>query len=176
MALSQPMRRRSLIAFAAFATGLAAAGGALSGPLPAPVEKPILTISGKIGAFNRDGTAQFDRAMLEGLGMVVVETSTPWYKGSVKFEGVPLSKLMKVVEATGQRISAVALNDYSSEIPIEDITKYNVILALKRDGEYMQVRDKGPLFIIYPYDSAPELKTQTFYGRSVWQIAKLIVK
>jgi hypothetical protein len=38
------------------------------------------------------------------------------------------------------------------------------------------VRDKGPLFIVYPYDSDPQLATQTFYGRSAWQLAKLIVK
>jgi hypothetical protein len=40
----------------------------------------------------------------------------------------------------------------------------------------MPVRDKGPLFIIYPFDSKPELKSQTFYGRAVWQVAKIVVK
>lgn len=149
---------------------------ALAGELPQPVGKPLLTIQGKIATVNHDGTAQFDLAMLEHLGMVTIETKTPWFDGPVKFEGVPLSRLMGVVEASGKTIVAVALNDYSSEIPMEDITKYNVILALKRNGEYMPVRDKGPLFVIYPYDSDPGLRSQTFYGRSVWQIAKLIVK
>ena len=40
----------------------------------------------------------------------------------------------------------------------------------------MPVRDKGPLFIVYPFDSDPALKSRTFYGRSVWQVAKLVVK
>lgn len=149
---------------------------ALAGELPLPVGRPILTIQGKIGAVNHDGTARFDLAMLESLGMMTIETRTPWFDGPVKFEGVPLSRLMSTVEASGKTIVAVALNDYSSEIPIADIARYNVILALKRNGEYMPVRDKGPLFIIYPYDSDPELRSQTYYGRSVWQIAKLIVK
>jgi hypothetical protein len=83
---------------------------------------------------------------------------------------------MKRIGASGERAVFVALNDYSSEIPIEDFAKYNVILALKRNGEYMPVRDKGPLFVIYPFDSKPELKNQTFYGRSVWQVAKIVVK
>ena len=68
----------------------------------------------------------------------------------MKFEGVSLDKLMKAVGANGERVVAVALNDYSSEIPIEDFAKYKTILALKRDGEYMPVRDKGPLFVVYP--------------------------
>jgi hypothetical protein len=152
------------------------AGAAETASLAPPADKPILTIFGKIGATNKDDTAQFDRRMLEALGMETVETTTPWHSGVVKFEGVPIDKLMKEVEAQGQRVSVVALNDYASEIPIEDFTKYKVILALKRDGEYMPVRDKGPLFIIYPYDQNPEIKNQTYYTRSVWQVARFIVK
>ena len=143
---------------------------------PATGEKPILTVSGKITAANPDGSVTFTREGLEALGTVAFETQTPWYKTPVKFEGVPLDKLMKAVGANGERVVAVALNDYSSEIPIEDFAKYQTILALKRDGEYMPVRDKGPLFIVYPYDSSPDLKSQKFYSRSVWQVAKLVVK
>ncbi|HEV2565375.1 MAG TPA: molybdopterin-dependent oxidoreductase [Microvirga sp.] len=151
-------------------------GVAYAATLGAPKERPILTISGKIGVTNKDNTAQFDRAMLESLGLVSIETTTPWYEGKVKFEGVSLDKLMKQVEAKGERVSVVALNDYATEIPMADFAKFNVILALKRNGEYMPIRDKGPLFIVYPYDSNPELKSQTYYARSAWQVAKIEVK
>lgn len=144
--------------------------------LAAPSERAILTIEGKIRATNKDSTAQFDRPMLEALGMVSFETTTPWHNGRVRFEGVLLDTLMLHVGASGQKVVAIALNDYSTEIPIEDFAKFGAILALKRDGEYMPVRDKGPLFIVYPFDSKPELKTQTYYGRSVWQVAKLVIK
>jgi hypothetical protein len=138
--------------------------------------KPILSVTGKITASNPEGSVTFTREALEALGTVAFETQTPWYNKPVKFEGVPLDKLMKAVGANGERVVAVALNDYSSEIPIEDFAKYQVILALKRDGEYMPVRDKGPLFIVYPYDSSPDLRSQKFYSRSVWQVARLVVK
>ena len=162
------MRRRE------FVLSLAAAGLAAAGSARADTGKPILTVSGKIGT--GEGSAQFDREALERLGTVSFETKTPWYDGAMTFEGVPLAKLMAEVGAKGDRIQAVALNDYSSEIPIEDVAKYNVILALKRNGEYMPVRDKGPLFVVYPYDSDPELKSQKFYSRSVWQVKALLVK
>src|SRR5712692_5793127 len=110
--------------------------------LPEPTDKPILTVTGKIKITNKDGTAQFDRAMLEALGQTSFSTGTPWYKEPVKFEGVPLAKLMDAVGATGDRIVSIALNDYSAEMPVEDARKFGVILALKRDGEYMSVRDK----------------------------------
>ncbi|MBF9196459.1 molybdopterin-dependent oxidoreductase [Microvirga terrestris] len=151
-------------------------GAAYAASLAMPSEKPILTISGKISVTNKDNTAQFDRKMLESMGLVTVETTTPWHEGKVKFEGVSLDKLMKQVGASGQRVVVVALNDYTTEIPLDDFAKFNVILAIKRDGEYMSVRDKGPLFVIYPYDSSPDLKSQTYYARSAWQVAKIEVR
>jgi hypothetical protein len=153
-----------------------AAASAQAQSLDRPTGKTVLTISGKIAITNGGGTAQFDLAMLEKLGTVSFETTTPWYEGPVKFEGVPLAKLMGAVGATGQRITAIALNDYSAEVPMEDTIKYNVILALKRDGNYMPIRDKGPFFIVYPFDSDPELKSQKFYSRSVWQISRIEVQ
>ena len=86
-----------------------------------------------------------------------------------------MTRLMEVVGADGTTLVVSALNDYTSEIPIEDFAKYNPILAIKRNGDYMPVRDKGPLFIIYPYDSSPELNKQKFYSRSPWQIARMQV-
>ena len=144
--------------------------------LDAPKDKPILTVSGDITEKNSEAGAQFDRAMLEQIGMTTVETTTPWYKGSMKFEGVPLDKLMAAVGAKGGKVVAYALNDYTTEIPMEDFSKHHAILAMKRNGEYMPVRDKGPLFVVYPYDSDPELKSQTYYSRSAWQVARIVVK
>jgi hypothetical protein len=155
---------------------LVAASLADAASLPEPTEKPILTVTGKITVTNKEGVAQFDRPMLEALGAASFSTTTPWYKEAVKFEGVPLAKLMEAVGATGDRIVSIALNDYSAEMPMEDARKFGVILALKRDGEYMTVRDKGPLFIIYPFDSNPDLKAQKYYSRSVWQVARIEVK
>ncbi|NKE76456.1 oxidoreductase [Ochrobactrum intermedium] len=145
-------------------------------PLAKPAGKPILVISGNISNTNVGDTAQFDRDMLEAIGLVTVETTNPWYDGRVRFEGVSMDKLMSLVGAKGTKVTAVALNDYVSSLPLEDFKRFNVILAMKRDGNYMPVRDKGPLFIIYPYDSDPQLQTQTYYTRSAWQVAKLIVE
>lgn len=144
--------------------------------LAAPKETPILVIEGKIRVKNVGSEAHFDRAMIEALGMTSITTSTPWFNGEVKFEGVLLDKVMQAVGAEGNEVLAVALNDYRTTIPIADFARYGVVLALKRDGEYMPVSDKGPLFIVYPYDSDSELQSQQFYARSAWQLARLIVR
>jgi hypothetical protein len=114
--------------------------------------------------------------MLETLGTESFTTTTPWYNGPVTFEGVRMSRLLDRVGAMGTTLTVTALNDYTSDIPIEDFRTYPVILAMKRDGAYMPVRDKGPLFIVYPYDSDPALKHQRYYSRSAWQVARMVVK
>lgn len=169
------LTRRSFSFSALFAAGLATHPTVESG-LPSPQDKPVLTISGHISIRNDEDVARFDRPMLEALGVRGFVTSTPWYREATRFDGVPMRTLLRAVGASGDRIVANALNDYTIEIPIADFTQYDVLLALKRNGTYMPVRDKGPLFIVYPFDSSPELQAQKFYCRSVWHLAQLIVQ
>jgi len=84
--------------------GIAGIGAVEAEPLPAPKQRPILTVSGNISATNEGDTAIFDRAMLEALGTISFETETPWYSEPVTFEGVPLAKLMQYVGAKGEHI------------------------------------------------------------------------
>lgn len=169
--------RRSALQLAAGA-GLSALSGRVgrAASLPRPADTPILTVTGKISQTNDGGRAVLDRAMLEALGTDGFVTQTPWYKRPVRFDGVRLSRLMSAVGAQGDRVLALALNDYSSELPIADFAKYGTLLALKRDGQYMPVTDKGPLFIVYPFDSDPQLQQDKFYMRSVWQVSALDVR
>lgn len=161
---------------AATAAGLLGAAQASAAPLSKPEGKVVLTISGLISNTNNGDKAEFDMPMLEALGNESWTTKTPWYKDPVTFSGVPMSKLLEVVGAKGTSLTVTALNDYATDIPFEDFKTQPVMLATKRDGNYMPVRDKGPLFIVYNYDSNPELQHQRFYSRSVWQVARMVVK
>lgn len=144
--------------------------------LSIPKEKPILTISGNITWPNLGAQTLLDRSTLESLGQEGFETGTPWYKGKVRFDGVPMTTLMQAVGASGTIVRATALNDYTTDIPIADFERFGVLLATKRNGEYMPVRDKGPLFIVYPFDRFPELQTHQYYSRAAWQVASLTIK
>ena len=144
--------------------------------LSTPTGKVLLTMSGNIENKNAAGKAVFDLASLEKLGMVSFQTTTPWYNGRTTFTGIPLQKLMDYVGAKGSVVKVTALNDYTTIIPLSDFKKYNVILAVKVNGEYMRIRDKGPLFIVYPYDSIPELNNQVYYSRSAWQVSRMRIE
>jgi hypothetical protein len=168
-------RRTLLQFFVPQAVGAGSASVAVAA-LATPTERPILTVRGRISVRNHGNAALFDRPMLERLGLASFTTPTPWYDHPVTFEGVPMSTLMLTVGAEGETVTALALNDYTTDIPISDFARFDVLLALKRDGVYMSVRDEGPLFIVYPYYRHQELQTRRYYSRSAWQVAELVVK
>ena len=147
-----------------------------AGELTKPTGKVLLTMTGKIENTNENGKAVFDIASLEKLGVVSFQTTSPWYNGRTTFTGISMQKLMDYVGAKGTVVKVTALNDYTTVIPLSDFKNYNVILAFKINGEYMRVRDKGPFFIVYPYDSLPELNNQIYYSRSAWQVSRMSIE
>ena len=143
--------------------------------LQPPAGAVILTISGKVGDTNQAGAAAFDLAMLEALPQRSFTTSTPWYKEPTKFTGPLLRDVLAMAKANGVTLEAMALNDYKTTIPMDDAQQFAVIVAHRINDQPISVRTKGPLFIIYPFDTTPELKATKYYGRSAWQLKSLKV-
>ncbi|WP_270726693.1 molybdopterin-dependent oxidoreductase [Shimia sp. Alg240-R146] len=139
----------------------------------APTGSVILTVSGKIGAKNAEGTVQFDIDMLRALPAETVSTSTIWTEGVHVFTGVPLALLLDELGSSSSTLRALAINDYAIELPVSELQDKAPILAYEMNGEPMHRRDKGPLWIIYPYDSSAEYQTSLVYSRSVWQLDRL---
>ncbi|RYH00523.1 oxidoreductase, partial [Salipiger sp. IMCC34102] len=80
-----------------------------------------------------------------------------------------------LLEVDGGTLLATAINDYTVEIPVSDAVEGGPIIAYQMDGAEMQVRDKGPLWIVYPYDDTPEYRSEVIYSRSIWQLDRIEV-
>lgn len=144
---------------------------------PTPPKGPvILKIMGAVGAKNTPDAAAFDAAILDALPQTTYTATTPWFKEPAQFSGPLLRDVLKLAKAQGTILSAAALNDYKAMIPIDDVTRYDVILARKMNGKPIAVRDKGPIFVMYPFDTVPELKNMVFYSRSIWQLHTIKVQ
>lgn len=167
-----PLSRRLLIAL----MGAALLPLAHAQTAPAPQGRVILTISGKIGATNQGNKMVMDMAMLEALPQHSFTTRTPWYDKPVKFTGPLLADVLATAKASGTTVSAVAINDYAIKIPADDARKFKVVVARLMDDKPMPVRDKGPLFVVYPFDSSADLRTSTYYERSIWQLKALDIQ
>lgn len=154
-----------------------AAGPALAGePLPAPTGKAVLEISGRIVRANADGKAVFDWTMLDRMATETLETGTPWTDGTQLFEGIALGRLLAAVGAEGSVLRAAALNDYVATMPIAETVAAGAFLAVRRNGRPMPVRERGPLWIVFPYDKEARLSLDPYLNRSVWQLKALEVR
>lgn len=154
---------------------LAAPADGFGADLATPAGRPVLTISGNISRTNGDGVAAFDIAMLEALPSHTIQTTTIWTDGVQTLTGVPLKALLDEVGAAGRTLRATAINDYAIEIPMSDAVEGGPVVSYLRNGALMPVRDKGPLWIVYPYDDDPAFRTEVIYSRSIWQLNRIEV-
>ena len=147
---------------------------AAESPAPPAARRIILTVTGEVGeAAGKGGAVDFTLDELERLGTVELVTTTPFTQGSVRFTGVQLQRVLEVVKARGSVVRATALNDYAVDIPREDATTHGAVLATRVDGKPLPIRDKGPLWIVYPWSGRPELEVPVYGSRSIWQLRSL---
>lgn len=144
--------------------------------LEAPAGEVVLTVSGNIAVTNADGAAILDRAMLEAMEPVEFTTTTMWTDGPQVFTGVLLLDILDLVGAAGGTLHASAVNDYAVDIPVSDAVEGGPIVAYLLNGQPMSLRDKGPLWIVYPYDSKREYRSEVIYSRSIWQLDRMEVR
>lgn len=144
--------RTILAAFAilTFASGYSLAAG----------KSVVLTVTGAV----RGASVEFDREQLERLKSREASMETPWTEGRVTFRGPLLKAVLQAAGADGKRLVIKALNDYSAEIPVDDATDLPTILAMSMNGNTLSVREKGPLFLMYPFDLKPELYNEKYFA------------
>lgn len=138
-----------------------------------PTGEVLLTVTGNIATTNAPDGLQLDQAQLAALPQTSFTTSTTWTSGTPTFTGVLLKDLIAAVGATGSTITLEAANDYSISMPIADVQSDAPLLAFLMDGETMSLRDKGPVWMVYPYDADAKYRTEGTYSRSIWQLTEI---
>jgi hypothetical protein len=156
------------------AAGLTAlmVGSALAQPVTEAAA--VLTVTDRSAPAGK--ALELKLADLERLPQHSFSTNTPWTRGALKYTGPLLRDVLSLAKAGGTLIRAVALNDYQVSIPVEDALKYDVIVALRVDGKPIPVRERGPLFVIYPFDSDRELQSKRYHERAISQLNSIQVE
>ncbi|MBG6081364.1 hypothetical protein IWX58_003051 [Rubrivivax gelatinosus] len=173
-ATSHDRGRRRVLAAASAAALTPWCGAARA--LEAPAGAVVLTLIGRVQSPNFGARADFDMPMLEHLPQTSFVTRTPWYSTPRKFTGPLLRDVLGAAAARGSTLRLVALNDYWVDMPFDDAARHDVIVARLLDDRPMAVRDRGPLFAIYPFDAKEELRTPVYFSRSAWQLRTIEVR
>lgn len=153
--------------------GLALLGAVRPLAAAAAADRPMLTVVD--AASGRSVT--FDRAGIDALEQHEIRTHTEFTPGLGVFRG---PRAIDVLERAGvgaaEQVRLVAANDYSVTVPVSDFRRYGVIMATEFDGKRLSLRDRGPLWMIYPLDDHPELRGAAIVDRLIWQLVRVEVK
>ncbi len=161
--------------FACIAAICILAGGSQAESFETPVGPVILTVVGLDTETFPGGEVAFDVDMLRALGEVEMTTSTLWTDGAHVYTGVSLKTLVGVLGIEADLLKLHALNEYAVEFPVSEAYDDGPILAYLTDGAQMSVRDKGPIWLIYPFDAEVKYRTDIAYSRSIWQLDRIEV-
>lgn len=143
-------------------------------PLRMPSGEIVLRLEGVAAQMqNLRGKAAFDLKMLQDIAIDSFTTRTPWAPEPQTFRGIPLIALLDRVGITEGELIARASNDYRIAIPVSDAVKGGPLIAWEVDGRRLDLRSRGPLWLIYPFDSDARWKTERIYSSSIWQLHSL---
>lgn len=143
--------------------------------VPAIAAPNILTVCGAIDGAN-GGCRSFTQQQLEQLPQTSITTTTPWNKQPVTYRGIAVETLLSTLKAKGSQLRLLALNDYAVTADAKQLTDNGAILAVTRDGQPMPISDKGPLWVMFPFDANPKLRADNIYTLSVWQLSRIDVQ
>lgn len=144
-------------------------------PIPPPKNEVILTIRGATSKSAEAGLLRFDRATFETVGMIRYTSKNRWHDKPLTYEGVLGSQLLQIigVPKNSKFLLLRALNDYAVRIPVSDFSRWPLMFALKLDGKYMTVREKGPIWVVYPNHMYPELGRVPHVAKWIWQLKSI---
>jgi hypothetical protein len=119
--------------------------------------------------------ARYDIGDLRAMRQVTYRTSTVWTSGVRVWQGVPLAEVVRAAGLSGTLLRLHAANDYEVVLPLAELGPDVPIIAYLVDGQPMTLRQKGPLWVVYPYDSDPDYRSEVTLTRSVWQLEEITV-
>jgi hypothetical protein len=91
-----------------------------------------------------------------------VDIQDPHRTARTRFRGIVVRDLLErfAAEPAAAEITFVAIDGFRSTIAAEDARRHRVLLALEADGAPIPQEKGGPLYLIFPFSEAPELRSR----------------
>lgn len=117
------------------------------------------------------GEIRFTRADLEAMDQQEIQTSNDFVDGVATFRGPSAFALIDQIGRAGSDVVRMtAANDYFIDIDIMELADYGAILALEMNDKPLTIRDRGPIWLMYPIDQFEELQDSSINNRLIWQL------
>src|SRR6184192_3732537 len=122
-----------------------------AGPTPhTPLDEWDFTITGEVDALHRWSWEEF-RALPSESVRTDIHCVTKWSKLDTVWEGVSLDVLLADVETAAEHVLVHAYGDYTTNLPLEDLTEGQAWIAFAYDGEPLEPEHGGPARLLVPH-------------------------
>ncbi|MCT7655111.1 molybdopterin-binding protein [Oceanimonas sp. NS1] len=142
-------------------------------------EAIVLTISGNIELEGRSHERMdYTLSQLQALPQGEITTAHPWSNTPHTYRGLDLRALLDTLFAHAEvkALYLESLNGFSVVVDWQAVAPYQPLLAWRDNGRLMSRRDKGPLWLMLPYDRVPELQQAKFLHYMAWQLRHIKVR
>ncbi|WP_413205107.1 molybdopterin-dependent oxidoreductase [Rhodospirillum sp. A1_3_36] len=148
---------------------LLASGLLLVGVPPALADEQTLEIIGP------DQTSHtLDMSELASFPQTEITTSTPWTEAAT-YSGPLLQNVLQHLGLSIEAITAIGADGYRAGFSWAEGGKYQPILAIARNGAPLPFREQGPIWLLFPFNDQPDIQSDPWYFRAVWQVVRLEV-
>lgn len=160
------LERRAL--FCLFAGGLMVAALGPQAARAQTTEAVLLTLHGS------DGPQGLRLADLDALPQQRFTTSTIWTTAPTEFSGPALADVLALSGLGGGPLRLRAANNYSILLDPSMIEAAAPIVATRLNGQTFGLRDRGPLWLVFPYDADSRFRTEHTFAASIWQLTDIL--
>lgn len=134
-------------------------------------EEAILTVNSGV-----DGrSVSFTYEELLALPQTEFRTGTIWTSDVDSYAGPSLAAVLDAAEMPHDDLRIYAINDYNVEFPADRISADAPVLAVQVNGNPFSIREKGPIWLLFPFDDDDNYRTEDHFALSVWQLQQIDV-
>ncbi len=113
------------------------------------------------------------KALEANFTLHTVETYNPWEKRTEVYTGIWVSDLIKTYGQGTTSLKLTAIDDYQVTLNNEEWQNLRILLATKVNGQYIDVKNKGPMRVVFPDYDAANKHYELSLPKWLWMIKRL---
>jgi DMSO/TMAO reductase YedYZ molybdopterin-dependent catalytic subunit len=122
-----------------------------AGPTPhTPLDDWDFSIEGEVAEPKKWTWEEFRELPSETLTKDI-HCVTKWSKLDTTWEGVSVDTLLAEIESAAEYVTAFSDGDYTTNLPLEDVTEGKAWIAFAYDGEPLEPEHGGPARLLVPH-------------------------
>jgi DMSO/TMAO reductase YedYZ molybdopterin-dependent catalytic subunit len=122
-----------------------------AGPTPhTPLEEWDFSIEGEVAEPKKWTWEEF-RALPSETLTKDIHCVTKWSMLDTTWEGVSVDTLLAEIESDAEYVTAFSDGDYTTNLPLEDVTEGKAWIAFAYDGEPLEPEHGGPARLLVPH-------------------------